>query len=250
VKSNAEWIQWGKQDPLFGVASWPGRQRGGPQAWTDEAFYDLGRSDWADFLTRWATYGLNTTSCVEIGAGAGRLTMHLAATFDQVHAVDVSADMLDYARRHITASNVAWRVTDGVTLPLPSGSITAAFSAHVFQHFSSLADAERYFAELARVLVAKGSLMIHLPIHRFPPGLAGLRLVYAGWKRLGRLRVAAKGAAGRLGLAAPVMRGLSYELPWLMERLGGLGFVDVEVAMFPVTANSDLHQFVFARRSG
>jgi hypothetical protein len=91
--------------------------------------------------------------------------------------------------------------------------------------------------------------MIHLPIHRFPPGLASLRLVYAGWKRLGRVRVAAKSAAGRLGLAAPVMRGLSYELPWLMDRLGRLGFVDVEVAVFPVTANSDLHHFVFARRS-
>lgn len=248
MKSNTEWIQWGKQDPLFGVASWPGRQRGRPQAWTDEAFYDLGRSDWADFLSRWTQYGVDTTSCVEIGAGAGRLTMHMAAAFDQVHAIDVSADMLAYAQRNIDASNINYLVTDGVTLPLPTGSATSAFSAHVFQHFSGLSGAEQYFRELARVLTAKGSIMIHLPIHRFPPGLAGLQRVYSGLKQLNRLRVGAKGVAGRLGLTAPVMRGLSYELPWLLERLDRLGFIDVEVAVFPVTANQDLHTVLFARK--
>jgi len=28
-KSNLEWKEWGRNDPLFGVASWPGKQKGG-----------------------------------------------------------------------------------------------------------------------------------------------------------------------------------------------------------------------------
>ena len=248
MKSNREWIQWGQRDPLFGVASWPEHERGGSQAWTDDAFYELGRSDWADFVGRWITYGLDTSCCVEIGSGAGRLTKHLAATFDQVLAVDVSAEMLVYAKEHIDADNVSYLVTGGVELPLADGSATAAFSTHVFQHFDGLADAARVFAEVARVLGSKGSLMVHMPMHAFPAGRTGMRLLYAARKQAGDLRGAGMRLAAGLGLARPPMRGLSYEVAWLLEVLGELGFTDVEFAFFSVTANQDLHSFVFARK--
>ena len=48
MKSNTEWELWGKSDPLYGVASWAGRERGGENPWTDEDFYALGE-DWLDF---------------------------------------------------------------------------------------------------------------------------------------------------------------------------------------------------------
>ena len=67
----------GNAIPLFAVATWPGKERGGAAAWTDEEFYELGRSDWADFLKQWSHYGLNAGSCVEIGCGAGRITNQL-----------------------------------------------------------------------------------------------------------------------------------------------------------------------------
>lgn len=43
MKSNLEWEKWGERDPLFAVASWAGKERGGAQAWTDAEFYSMGR---------------------------------------------------------------------------------------------------------------------------------------------------------------------------------------------------------------
>ncbi|HEY2010067.1 MAG TPA: hypothetical protein VGH23_13825 [Rhizomicrobium sp.] len=52
-ESNKEWIAWGEKDPLWGVASAPGKERGQPDAWTDEEFYALGAEDFADYLDFW-----------------------------------------------------------------------------------------------------------------------------------------------------------------------------------------------------
>jgi 2-polyprenyl-3-methyl-5-hydroxy-6-metoxy-1,4-benzoquinol methylase len=155
MRSNQEWIQWGVRDPLFGVASWPGHERGGPKGWTDQAFYELGKSDWDDFIARWVSYGVDTSSCLEIGSGAGRLTRHMATTFGHVYAVDVSVDMLDYAKKNIDTDNVTYEITNGQDLPMATESVTAAFSTHVFQHFDSPRHGARYFIELARVLTER-----------------------------------------------------------------------------------------------
>jgi SAM-dependent methyltransferase len=252
MRSNREWIQWGTRDPLFGVAAWPGHEHGGPQAWTDEAFYELGRSDWTDFIERWANYGVDTSSCVEIGSGAGRLTRHMAKTFGHVHAVDVSVDMVDYAKKNIDAQNVSFAVTNGRDLMMERESVTAAFSTHVFQHFDSPRDGAQYFAELARVLTEKGSLMIHLPMHSFPFDVGTLRycmrMLYSFRRRAGDLKAATRRIATNLIGAKPTMRGLSYEMGWLLELLRGMGFQDVEFAFFPVRSNGDIHSFVFARK--
>jgi ubiquinone/menaquinone biosynthesis C-methylase UbiE len=249
MKSNQDWIQWGRRDPLYGVAAWPGHERGGPQAWTDKEFYELGRSDWADFIDRWVAYGVDTSSCVEIGSGAGRLTKYIARTFDDVYAVDVSAEMLDYAKRNINAKNVTFALTNGWDLPLDAESVTAAFSAHVFQHFDSLNDGTRYFTELARVLANEGSLMIHLPVHAFPfDGTrfsSWVRMLYSIRKKVGHMRAA---ALRRLARNKPFMRRLSYEMAWTSDLLRRLGFTDVEFVIFSVKSNDSLHSFVFARK--
>src|ERR1051325_326677 len=98
VASNLEWQSWGKHDPLHGVATWPGKGKDGPAPWTDEDFYDLGRRDWDGYHSRWQQYGINYATCVEIGCGAGRITCQLVRDFQMVHALDVSSDMIAYAR--------------------------------------------------------------------------------------------------------------------------------------------------------
>src|SRR5438094_7720902 len=42
--SNVEWQRWGEIDPLYGVAATTGRARSGPHPWTDEEFYERGRT--------------------------------------------------------------------------------------------------------------------------------------------------------------------------------------------------------------
>src|SRR5436190_17114161 len=125
--SNVEWIAWARKDPLYAVATLPNRHREGPAPWTDAEFYALGESDWTDFRARWEAYGLDCTSCAEIGCGTGRLTRSLAGHFEMVHAFDISEDMINYAKRHVIAPNVKFQRTNGTTLPLADGSVAGAF---------------------------------------------------------------------------------------------------------------------------
>jgi len=239
--SNAEWERWGDVDPLWAVASWRGKERLGPDPWTDAAFYKLGEYDWHDFVVRWQRYGLDKMSCVEIGCGAGRITMHLAQCFGTVHALDVSEGMLEYARSRVIGAKFA--LTDGVHFPLPNDSVTAAFSCHVFQHFDSVEASVEVFGEIVRVLRPGATIMIHLPLYNWP-------LSRGLFERLFMLRqwLSRKNAALYRFRGKPLMRGTWFEIDWLVQMLGGQGFSDVEFVTFPVSSNRSLHPFVFARK--
>jgi SAM-dependent methyltransferase len=242
--SNIEWRKWGRDDPFYGVASWPGRQRGGANPWTDEDFYALGQSDWADFRRRWVNYGVDFGSVVDVGCGAGRLTKYMAANFERVVGVDVSNDMLEVARSHISEPNVELRLGDGVALPVDTATVDGAFSCHVFQHFDSLALARANFSEMARILKPGGTMMVHLPVVMPPAGIPGIRLALAARKKLGNLRAMVKRRRG-----APLMRGLQYPWQWLVQELPAFGLVDVELVVFPTRSNGGYHACVLARRA-
>jgi ubiquinone/menaquinone biosynthesis C-methylase UbiE len=241
LASNDDWLRWGEFDPLWAVAAWPGKNRGRVDAWTDEAFYALGVSDWTDFLVHWERYGLDSASCVELGCGTGRITAALVGRFAAVHALDVSQGMLDYAKSRVTGA--AFYLTDGVSIPLADNSVTAAFSCHTLQHLDSAAEAVPIFRELCRVLAPTGTMMVHLPIYSFPFARRPLELMFGIRRWLGNQKAALSRNLGR-----PVMRGTWYEMHWLLETLRKVGFVDVEVSIFPVRSNGDLHPFVFGRK--
>src|SRR4051812_12497898 len=168
MQSNVEWKKWGEIDPLFGVSSWEGKGKGDSQPWTDDEFYEMGRSDWSDFRKHWDQFGVEPGVCLEIGCGAGRITRQLATYFRSVKALDVSEGMIAYARKNVHSPNVEYLLGNGVELPLPDRSIDAVFSTHVFQHFEALADASRYLGEIRRVMTPGGTLMIHLPLYMLP----------------------------------------------------------------------------------
>ncbi len=77
-----------------------------------------------------------TLRLLEIGCGIGRMTRHLADIFGEVHATDVSAEMIRQARerlRHL--SNVFLHETSGCDFAgLPDEHFDLIFSAYVFQH--------------------------------------------------------------------------------------------------------------------
>ncbi len=249
LASNKEWKVWGETDPLFGVATWDGRNRDGANPWTDEEFYQLGESDWNDFRVHWERYGLNVESCVEIGCGAGRLTAQLATYFSQVHAVDVSEKMIEYAKRHIKSPSVKFYLSNGTDFSLDDHSVSAVFSAHVFQHFDSLSVASDYFTEIARVLKPGGSLMIHLPIYKWPamPGVFGR--LYAIHKQAADMKAHVKRWLMDYGMVKPIMKGLRYPLDFFYDVLPKIGFDDIEVSIFTTTSNQDPHSFILARKT-
>ena len=249
--SNQEWDAWGKLDPMFGVASMPERAKTGAQPWTDETFYALGAIDWGFFRLKWEQYGLTPGTCVEIGCGAGRMTVHLARYFETVHGVDVSAGMIECARRRASA-NVSFHVTGGTVIPLPDSVADAIFSTHVLQHLSSTAAAAAYFREMARVLRPGGTIMVHVPIIAWPWGslLRVHTLVHKAKGLLDGCHAQLRRYAFRLGLVStPPMQVTWYEISWLYRTLDQCGLRDIEIRV--LMGGSEMavqHPFVFARK--
>ena len=250
MKSNVEWKKWGEKDPLYAVATWQGKERGAREAWTDDEFYSLGKSDWEDFESHWKDYGLHGGSCIEIGCGAGRITKQLGQYFLNVTGTDVSQHQLDYARKHINSENVTVTLTDGSHLPFADGTYDAAFSVHVFQHFESRDDAYGIFQEIHRVLKENGSLMVHLPLYNLPDSKVSIlfKPVLAFEKILGDVKAAYNRKQLLKGLWKPMMRRLRFERNHLIDFLEKIGFERVEIHGFRVRSNRDYHEFVLATK--
>lgn len=73
---------------------------------------------------------------LEIGCGIGRMTQHLAPAFAEVHATDVSGEMINQARARLSHfTNVHLYETNGCDfVALPSAYFDRIFSVYVFQH--------------------------------------------------------------------------------------------------------------------
>ena len=248
--SNIEWRAWAKKDPLFAVATCPETERDGENPWTDEAFYALGCSDWEDFHSAWRHYGMEHDSCVEIGCGAGRITRQLARHFGVVHAVDVSEDMLAYARDRVKGDNVRFHLCTGADLPVDDATVTSAFSCHVFQHFDDLAVARNYFLEIQRVLTDGGTLMVHVPIFCWPMSFARCERMRRAHKRWVDWKATVNRRLINGGIFRPLMRRLEYPVDWFFTELPRVGFADVALHVVAARSSGDPHAFVLARKAG
>lgn len=242
MRSNKEWRSWGKTDPLWAVAAWPGREIGGATPWTPEGFLKLGASDFKDVLGHWDHFGRERGTCVEIGCGAGRITAQLAAAFDSVIALDVSPEQIKLAGQLLgsQADKVEFHIVDQPVIPAADGSCAAMFSSHVFQHFSDFGDVVRYWQETYRVLVPGGTICFHLPVlgaHRNPA---------VSWLRLALHNAAAtvRRTLGQLG----IMEYHRYSPLVVLRTLDSIGFRDAQLRIFDMASNGDAHSFFFARR--
>lgn len=249
MKSNTEWKKWGEIDPLFGVATWTDKARNGASPWVDDEFFALGKTDWEDFKRHWVQYGFNAGTCLEIGCGAGRITKYLAVDFEYVRALDVSDGMIKYARSHIPDSNVEFLVCDGAKVPNAADSFDAVFSSHVFQHFDELREASNYFHEIFRVLKKQGSLMVHLPIYRWPSHDRFFNTLLNIAKGIGNAKAMYYRSRIKRGTWYPFMRRLSYDFDWLYQTLDQIGFADVEFRIIRPRSSKNPHPFVLARKA-
>lgn len=91
---------------------------------------------------------------LEIGCGVGRMTKSLAATFGEVHGVDVSDEMVRRAREYLRSTPNAYvHRNSGTDLQaLGSMGFDFAFSFIVFQHIPSRDVIDRYIGEVGRLL--------------------------------------------------------------------------------------------------
>ena len=91
---------------------------------------------------------------LEIGCGAGRVSRALAKLFGELHAVDVSGEMVGLARKALAPFPKATVYqNNGKDLSvIPELQFDFAFSSIVFQHIPSREIIENYVREVARLL--------------------------------------------------------------------------------------------------
>jgi SAM-dependent methyltransferase len=99
-------------------------------------------------------------SVLDAGCGVGYGTAHLAQVAERVVGVDVSDDAVSYARTHYAGPTVEFLVADVLELPFAGDSFGVVCSFEIVEH---VADAERFVAELARVLKPGGWLVLSTP---------------------------------------------------------------------------------------
>jgi len=151
-----DWDRRARENARYFVATGKGR-------WTDEEFFASGEQTVADhILTDMANIcqgrSPDRMRVLEIGCGAGRVTRALARVFGEVHAVDVSGEMVelarlalrDYPNAHVCQNN-------GMDLSaIQESSFDFAFSSLVFQHIPSYQIIRNYVREANRLLVPGG----------------------------------------------------------------------------------------------
>ncbi|MCL4795216.1 MAG: methyltransferase domain-containing protein [Bryobacteraceae bacterium] len=127
--------------------------------WTDDDFFASGRRTIAEEILTDMTnicQGKEPSQMrvLEIGCGAGRVTRALAGLFGEVHGVDVSGEMVSFAREALKDMPHA-RVyqNNGMDLSIvPVADFDFAFSTIVFQHIPSREVIENYVREVHRLL--------------------------------------------------------------------------------------------------
>ena len=243
-----DWENWGRYDPLYGVASVPCRERGGTNPWTEADFYATGAMEWQQMAPHWERYaGSLTGTVLEIGCGAGRLSRQLATTFPRLVGLDVSRDQLELARAAVAQTPVAaeFRVSPGSTMPCRTAEVDAIFSTHVFQHLPAKL-VEALLVDCGRGLAPGGMLMLHIPIAG--TNFAGTQLaeVLRRLKKAAPVRAAAMRLGHRLGQTVPPMAFRVFDPAWVFAQLERGGLRDAELHVFEVGAMRQA--YFFARR--
>jgi SAM-dependent methyltransferase len=127
--------------------------------WKDEEFFASGEktvaeeilTDLGNICQGKSPGGMRT---LEIGCGAGRVTRALARFFGEVHAVDVSGEMVRLAKQALAEHpNAFVYQNNGKDLAVvPDIPFDFAFSSIVFQHIPSREIIENYVSEVHRLL--------------------------------------------------------------------------------------------------
>jgi len=127
--------------------------------WTDQDFFASGEQAIAEQIltdTENVYQGRDPAQMriLEIGCGAGRLTRALSNIFGDVHAVDVSGEMVARARVALhDRPNITLYQNNGCDLVVvPPLAFDFAYSSHVFQHIPSREIIESYVREVYRLL--------------------------------------------------------------------------------------------------
>lgn len=151
-KMEREWDQRARKNALYYVNT----ER---TDWSEEEFFQSGRREVEEQILSDmgnVCQGMDPRQMrvLEIGCGAGRVTRPLSEVFGEVHAVDVSGEMVRRARQVLAGRpNVFLYKNNGMDLSvLGDLKFDFAFSIVVFQHIPRREVVESYVREVHRLL--------------------------------------------------------------------------------------------------
>jgi 2-polyprenyl-3-methyl-5-hydroxy-6-metoxy-1,4-benzoquinol methylase len=199
------WEYYGKHHPYYGVLSYSEFRAGVLDEQAKEKFFASGVEVVDSFIARAerAFGALRYETALDYGCGVGRLTRRLAERFRQVIGVDISSEMLEEARRNLSAYG-------NVTLQQVSSDSNTALdfvlSKIVFQHIPA-GEGFRILERLATQLSPGGVGILDLPVR------------YTG----GRVRRALSAVRSLLPAREPVMPLHIYDLARLEAMLNRTG---------------------------
>lgn len=128
--------------------------------------YKSSPEDYVIYLLHIATYRFAETytrgkRVLDFGCGSGYGSAAVAQSALSVTGVDVADDAVAYAQSHFSRPNLDYQKVDPrQPLPFEDGSFDTVLSFQVFEHVS---DTQRYLAEIRRVLVPGGVLVLVTP---------------------------------------------------------------------------------------
>jgi SAM-dependent methyltransferase len=214
-----DWDVLARVDPIWAICSSPGSRAGG---WSEEQFFATGEQEVAAVLAQPEAQPGKRRVALDFGCGLGRLTCALAARFDHCHGIDVSAEMIERARRlNAGVSNCSFEVeTTGTLAGFESASVDFVYSSFVLQHLRSDHEIAAAVGELVRVAADDGVVVFQLPERLSAHQRVQLRPRLFALLR--RLHVSGEWLYRRARLHPLRMRGLDEpEVRALVESAGG-----------------------------
>ncbi len=181
-----DWERLAEVDPLWAVLTAPDRKGG---RWDVDEFFATGEAEVAHMISVAETLGwpARRERALDFGCGVGRLTRALATRFAGAVGVDISAGMVERARRLNEAVPACeFRVNAASDLgQLETASFDLVYSSIALQHVPTVLEIERYVIEFLRVVRPDGLVVFGLPSHiPFPWSLQPRRRAYALLRRL------------------------------------------------------------------
>ncbi|MET0663268.1 MAG: class I SAM-dependent methyltransferase [Ilumatobacteraceae bacterium] len=167
------WTRLGSTAPM-----WAALTDGGREEWSEAAFLATGEDEISGVLGALGArqFSVRRGTALDFGCGPGRLTLGLARQgFGRVIGVDVSAPMLEQARRLVTDPRCEFLLnTSGDLGQVDSASIDFVYSCRVLQHVHPDL-ARSYIREFFRVVTPGGCVVFQIP---FEPevGIVGLTM--------------------------------------------------------------------------
>lgn len=152
-----DWDERAKKNAFHYIASWR-------KEWDLNSFLSSGTEDYQRFvlpMLERCHIALSGNVMVELGCGAGRMTPNFALHYERVIALDLSAEMLERARRvHSEQKNILWLRASGADLAcLQNDSANFVFSYLVLQHLPNEDLVFAYIREILRVLQPGGAFL-------------------------------------------------------------------------------------------